>query len=111
MLTHSRTTSTNNRDKARWVTKLINIPALAIRRKMKWIASIMHTNRDLPSRDVHVKVKEWFQPWLFGLSWEQAHELSMDENDWDDHIEQCILDHALLNENILDDEEHEIPEA
>ena len=34
-------------------------------------------------------------PWFFGLSWEEAIELSKDEEDWDEYIEHCIEKHAL----------------
>ena len=97
MLAHSRRTSEakHSLGTVKKITKLINIPALAIRRKLKWIATLMHSKKDIPSKDVHFKMKEWFEPWLFGLTWEEAIDMSKDDNEWEEYIEECIHNHAL----------------
>jgi hypothetical protein len=60
MLTHSRRSSENsyNLDLVKKIAKIINIPALAIRRRLKWFATIMHSKKDIPSHDVLTKLKE-----------------------------------------------------
>ena len=82
-------------EKAKKVAKLVNLPALMIRRKMKWLGQLLHEDVDVPSKDVLFSKKEWFLPWFFGLSWEEAIELSKDEDEWDKYIEVCIEKHAL----------------
>ena len=97
MLTHTRGQKKmkDKVEKAKKVAKLVNLPALMIRRKMKWLGQLLHEDVDVPSRDVLFSKKEWFLPWFFGLSWEEAIELSRDEEDWDDYIEHCVGKHAL----------------
>jgi hypothetical protein len=116
MLTHTRRPKDElfNYERAKKVYKRINLPGLAIRRKMTWLADFMHSTADLPSCDVHRNKKEWFTPWLFGLSWEEASVLSLDKVEWEKYITQCISEHALAAEATVDEnseEEEEVQEG
>lgn len=58
------------------------------------MASLMRANGDAPSRKVFESKRNWFEPWLFGMEWGQAKELSANWKLWGKYIETCVEKHS-----------------
>jgi hypothetical protein len=90
--TRSRKNSTvGNKDKAIAISKKLNLPGLLIRRKLRWLGDLMQSTLELPSKDAVLNKREWFEPWLFGLSWEKAEILAGKPAKWEKFIEKCVF--------------------
>jgi hypothetical protein len=81
-------------------SNMINLPALFIRRKLKWLGNLLHAEVDTPSRDVVAKMPEMVEKWFFGLSVEEAREKSANFIEWDEFIDECVAKHGLTSEKI-----------
>jgi hypothetical protein len=86
--------SEKNKNAAETFANMINLPALFIRRKPKWLGQLLHADVDTPSKEVVEKTPELVEKWFFGLSVEEAREKSANFLDWEEFIEECVEKHG-----------------
>jgi hypothetical protein len=79
-------------------SNMINLPALFIRRKLKWLGNLLHADVDTPSKDVIEEMPELVEKWFFGLSLEDAREKSANFLVWEEFIEECVAKHGQTTE-------------
>jgi exonuclease III len=105
----SWTQERRNKSKATWkswngefntTVDYILVPALFIRRKLKWLGNLLYAEVDTPSRDVVAKMPEMVEKWFFGLSVEEAREKSANFIEWDAFIDECVAKHGLTSGKI-----------
>jgi hypothetical protein len=72
----------------------INLAALFIRRKLKWMRLMLFSKADSTSKDVFENKPEYFEKWFFGVSREELKELAKDEEKWDEYVENCVKSHG-----------------
>jgi hypothetical protein len=72
----------------------INLAALFIRRKLKWMQLLLLTDIDSPSKDVFENKPEYFDKWFFDITREEARELAGNEEKWEEFVENCIEKHG-----------------
>jgi hypothetical protein len=73
----------------------IDLPGLALRRKLNWYRELICSSGDSQSREIALGDPAFFELWCFGEDREAILSRAEDEESWDEWVDSVVLQHGM----------------